>query len=320
MNKRRLGGTGMVSSAIGLGCLGFAGAYGQTDRPASIMAVRAALDAGITMLAVADFYCDGAVERFVAEALGRSRSRMLIATQGGMRFGESGRPTTVDASPAYLRSACDASLRRLRTDHIDLYFLARPDHKVPIEDSVGALAELVAKGKVSGIGLCDVNVAMLRRAHAVHPVTAVAAEYSLWHRRPEEDILPATRELAVGFVAYRPLGRGFLAGQITSASQLDANDERRGDPRFTEANLAQARLGLKRAQELAALRNVGVGRLVLAWLLAQGDHVVPVPGTRSSIHAEMNAAATRVAISAGECQELSALFPANAVAADRCRR
>jgi aryl-alcohol dehydrogenase-like predicted oxidoreductase len=320
MNKRRLGATGMVSSAIGLGCLGFTGAYGQTDRSRSIMAVRAALDAGITILAVADFYRGGAVERLVGEALGPSRSRMFIATQGGVRFSESGRPTGVDASPAYLRRACDASLRRLRTDLINVYFLARPDHKVPIEDSVGALAELVAKGKVGGIGLCDVSVAMLRRAHAIHPVTAVAAEYSLWHRRPEQDILPAARELAVAFIACRPLGRGFLAGQVTSASQLGADDERRGDQRFTEANLARARPRLQRAQEMAALRNVGVGRLVLAWLLAQGDHVVPVPGTRSSIHAEMNAAATRVAISTDECEELSALFPANAGAADYQRR
>jgi aryl-alcohol dehydrogenase-like predicted oxidoreductase len=312
MNNRRLGRTGIVSSAVGLGCLGFTGAYGHAGRAQSIMVVRAALDVGITMLALADFYRGGAVERLVGEALGSSRSRMLIATQGGTRFSESGQPTGVDTSPAYLRRACDASLRRLRTDHVDVYFLARPDHKVPIEDSVATLAELVGEGKIGGIGLCDASVTTLRRAHAVHPVTAVAAEYSLWHRRREQDILPAARDLAVGFVACRPLGRGFLTGQVTSASQLGASDERHGDSRFTEASLVRARPQLQGAQEMAARRNVGVGRLALAWLLAQADYVIPVPGTRSTLHAEMNASAASVAISPGECQQLSALFPASA--------
>jgi aryl-alcohol dehydrogenase-like predicted oxidoreductase len=308
MKYRRLGGSGMVSSAVGLGCLGFTGAYGRADRARSMLTVRAALDVGVTMLAMADFYQAGSVEQLVGEALAGWRSRMLIATQGGQRFTESGRLTGFDASPAYLRRACDASLRRLRADRLDLYFLARPGDEIPIEDSMGALAELVTEGKVGGIGLCDVSAGTLRRAHAVHPVTAVAAEYSLWHRRPEQEILPALRELAVGFVACRPLGRGVLAGQVTSAGQLPARDVRRLDRRFRPAGLARIRSQLQAAQEMAALHNVGVGRLALAWLLAQDERIVAVPGTRSSLHVEMNAAATSVSISPEDCRRLGALF------------
>jgi aryl-alcohol dehydrogenase-like predicted oxidoreductase len=308
MEYRRLGGAGVVSSAVGLGCLGFTGAYGPADRARSMLAVRAALDVGVTMLVMADFYQAGSVEQLVGEALAGWRSRMLIATQGGQRFTESGRLTGFDASPAYLRRACDASLRRLRADRLDLYFLARPDDEIPIEDSIGALADLVAEGKVGGIGLCDIGPGPLRRAHAVHPVTAVAAEYSLWHRRPEHEILPAVRQLAIGFVACRPLGRGVLAGQVTSAGQLPPQDARRLDRRFTEAGLARIRPQLRAAQEMAALHNVGVGRLALAWLLAQDERIVAVPGTRSSLHVEMNAAATSVSLSPEDCRRLGALF------------
>jgi aryl-alcohol dehydrogenase-like predicted oxidoreductase len=312
MEYRRLGGTGLVSSAVGLGCLGFTGAYGHADRARSMLAVRAALDTGITLLAMADFYRGGAVEQLVGEALAGCRSQMLIATQGGQRFSATGRLAGVDASPAYLKRACDASLRRLRTDRIDLYFLARPDRKVRLEDSIGALAELVAEGKLGGIGLCDASAGTLRRAHALHPVAAVATEYSLWSRRPEHDVLPVARELAIGLVACQPLGRGVLAGRISSARQLRAGDPRRRDLRFTEASLARVQPQLQAVQEMAALRNVGVGRLALAWLLAQYDRVVAAPGTRSSLHVEMNAAATSVELSPDECQRLGALFPAPA--------
>jgi aryl-alcohol dehydrogenase-like predicted oxidoreductase len=312
MEYRRLGGTGLVSSAVGLGCLGFTGAYGHADHARSMLAVRAALDTGITLLAMADFYRGGAVEQLVGEALAGCRSQMLIATQGGQRFSATGRLAGVDASPAYLKRACDASLRRLRTDRIDLYFLARPDRKVRLEDSIGALAELVAEGKLGGIGLCDASAGTLRRAHAIHPVAAVATEYSLWSRRPEHDVLPVARELAIGLVACQPLGRGVLAGRISSARQLRAGDPRRRDLRFTEASLARVQPQLQAVQEMAALRNVGVGRLALAWLLAQYDRVVAAPGTRSSLHVEMNAAATSVELSPDECQRLGALFPAPA--------
>jgi aryl-alcohol dehydrogenase-like predicted oxidoreductase len=316
MEYRRLGGTGLVSSAVGLGCLSFTGAYGHADHARSMLAVRAALDTGITLLAMADFYRGGAVEQLVGEALAGCRSQMLIATQGGQRFSETGRLAGVDASPAYLKRACDASLRRLRTDRIDLYFLAHPDRKIRLEDSIGALAELVAEGKLGGIGLCDASAGTLRRAHAIHPVAAVATEYSLWCRRPEHDVLPVARELAIGLIACQPLGRGVLAGRITSAHQLRAGDPRLRDLRFTEASLARVQPQLQAVQEMAALRNVGAGRLALAWLLAQYDRVVAAPGTRSSLHVEMNAAATSVELSPDECQRLGALFPA---AADRPR-
>jgi len=321
MESRQISGTRLISSSIGLGCLGFAGAYGSADRAQSVLVIRLALDLRVTFLAVADFYGGGTVEQIVGDAIADRRDDALIATQGGLHFTDSGRPTRIDGSPKYLKQACDASLKRLKVDHVDLYTLSRPDPRVPIEESVGALAELVRAGKVRHIGLRAVSAATLRRAHAEYPITATEDEYSLWERQAEKDVLPTARELGIGFVACSPLGRGFLTGKVTSPRHLAAGDARLDDPRFTPESLARNRNMLSRAEEIAANHNLGVGRLALAWLLAQGKDIVPVPGARQLTHVEMNASTVTVRLTASERKELAAVFPAGAVAgADQWRR
>ncbi len=216
MESRQISGTRLISSSIGLGCLGFAGAYGSADRAQSVLVIRLALDLRVTFLAVADFYGGGAVEQIVGDAIADRRDDALIATQGGLHFTDSGRPTRIDGSPKYLKQACDASLKRLKVDHVDLYTLSRPDPRVPIEESVGGIAALVRAGKVRHVGLRGVSAATLRRAHAEYPITAIEGEYSLWERQVETDVLPMARQLGIGFVACSPLGRGFLTGRVTS--------------------------------------------------------------------------------------------------------
>jgi aryl-alcohol dehydrogenase-like predicted oxidoreductase len=303
-----------VSSAIGLGCLGFTGAYGRAGLDRAVPVIRVALDLGITLLDLADFYSGGAIEEQVAAAVAGRRDEALIATRGGLRFTRAGQVTRADGSPSYLKAACEASLRRLGTNHIDLYFLAKVDPRVPIEESVGALAELVRAGKVRHIGLPAIPRDMLRRAYAEHRIAAVAGEYSLWERGVENGVLAAARELAIFFLACRPLGRGFLTGRITLSSQLTNGDLRRKDPRFTEESLRRNREILRAAETIASHRDLSMGRLALAWLLAQGDDIVPVPGSCDPTHVEMNASAVRVHLSADECREVAAPFPVSAAA------
>jgi len=314
MESRQISGTRLISSSIGLGCLGFAGAYGSADRAQSVLVIRLALDLRVTFLAVADFYGGGAVEQIVGDAIADRRDDALIATQGGLHFTDSGRPTRIDGSPKYLKQACDASLKRLKVDHVDLYTLSRPDPRVPIEESVGGIAALVRAGKVRHVGLRGVSAATLRRAHAEYPITAIEGEYSLWERQVETDLLPMARQLGIGFVACSPLGRGFLTGRVTSVHHLAANDARIDDPRFKPESLARNRSMLSRAEEIAGHHDLGVGRLALAWLLAQGKDIVPVPAARQLTHLEMNASAVRVRLTANECKELAAVFPVGSVA------
>jgi aryl-alcohol dehydrogenase-like predicted oxidoreductase len=309
MNVSGVGEPGLHSAAIGLGCGAFAGGYGFVDRSEIAKTVRHALDIGVAMLDTADFYGGGEVERLVGRAIKARRDEALIATRGGYRFDADGKPVGVDGSPGYLSKACNASLRRLAVDHIDLYYLARVDPDVPVEDSVGRLAELVTAGKIRHIGLSKASAEQVRRAYAVHPVTALASEYSLLARQVETADLPTARELGIVLVACRPFARGLLTGRIKSLDQLDVNDLRRTDRRFRPENVARCIDLLRVAEQMAAERDVGLGRLALAWLLAQPG-VVPVPSTRNRVHLEMNSSAIGVRLTPDECERLAELFAA----------
>jgi aryl-alcohol dehydrogenase-like predicted oxidoreductase len=314
--RRKLGPAGLVTSAVGYGCLGLTGGYGEIGADRAAALVNEALDHGVTLLDTADFYGGGSVEELLGRALAGRRGDAVLATRGGAVFSGPARPTAFVGTPLHLRAACDASLRRLRTDHIDLYHLTRVDPAVPVEESVGGLAELVAEGKIGHVGLCEVTADQLRRAHAVHPVTAVAAEYSLWSRDVEDELLPAARELGVGFVACSPLGRGFLTGAVGPGA-LRAGDYRRNHPRFAPENAARNRLLLAEAERVAARTGVPLGRLALAWVLAQGEDVVPIPGTTSSAHLAQNLAAVADRLGPADAQRLADCVPAHAVAGSR---
>ncbi|SEB30972.1 Predicted oxidoreductase [Streptomyces misionensis] len=316
MEIRKLGAAGPLCSAVGLGCLGLTGGYGRVDADAAVDVVRAALDRGVTLLDTADFYGGGSVEELLGRALAGRREQAVIATRGGAVFAGSRRPTAFDGSPAFLRRACEASLRRLGTDHIDLYHLARVDPKVPVEESVGGLAELVAEGKIRHIGLSEAPADVLRRAHAVHPVAAVAAEYSLWSRDVEDAVLPVARELGIGLVACSPLGRGFLAGAVGANGPAEG-DYRRNHPRFAPENLARNRVLLGEAARIAEETGVPLGRLALAWVLTRGEDIVPIPGTVRREHLLENIAAAAERLSAADAARLADCFPADAVAGSR---
>lgn len=289
MHTRELG--ALRVGAVGLGTLPLAGGYGAVGRADAIAAVRGALDLGMTLIDTADFYGGGEVEELVGRALAGRRSEAVIATRGGAVLRGAARPTEFDGSPAFLREACDASLRRLGTDHIDLYTLARPDPRVPIEESTGALADLVTAGKVRHIGLSEVPGDTLRRAHRVHPVAALQSEYSLWERGHEAHALAAARALGVGFVAHTPLGRGFLTGAIASADGLGPADYRRRQPRFAPEALARDTRLLAAARPHAHRLGITLGQLALAWLLTREPGLVPIPGSRDGGHLAENAAA-----------------------------
>lgn len=305
----------LTSSAIGLGCGAFSGGYGLVDEGESIRTIQHALDIGITIIDIADFYRAGDVERTVGRAISGRRHETLIATRGGMRFNRDGKPIGVDGSPDYLARACDASLRRLSVDHIDLYYLASVDAFVPVEDSIGRLTELVTAGKIDRIGLSKASAEQLRLAHATHPLAAVASEYSLLERGVEAEVLPAARELGIDLFACRPLARGLLTGRISSVDHLEADDFRRGDRRFWRESVARRKDMLLAAEKMAAEKDVSLVRLALAWLLSQPG-VVPVPSTRNRLHLEMNAAAVDVQLSTAERDQIAALFPRQSTVAD----
>jgi aryl-alcohol dehydrogenase-like predicted oxidoreductase len=314
MHVRKLGDAGPPSPPIGLGTLALTGRSGPVDDATGIDTIRFALDIGVTLIdAVADHDVERA-ERLVGRAVAGRRDEAVIATCGGIRPATGGRGTRLDGTPEHLRRSCDASLERLGVDHIDIYYLAGVDPRVPVEESMGELAGLVASGKVRRVGLSGASADQLRRAHAVHPVAALAAEYSLWERRVEAECLPAARERGVAVFACRPLGRGFLTGRIRSAGQLADGDARHDDPRFRPENLPGNLRLLRAAEEVAAHRDLGLSRLALAWLLCRGDDVTPVPSTRDRLHLEMNAAAAEVRLTAAECEELAALFPPASIA------
>jgi aryl-alcohol dehydrogenase-like predicted oxidoreductase len=296
MRTRLLG--DLAVSALGLGCMGMSEFYGQGDDDQSIAVIHRALDLGCTFLDTADMYGPFTNERLVGRAIAERRDEVVLATKFGNQRGEDGSFIGVNGTPEYVRSACDASLSRLGVDHIDLYYQHRVDPDVPIEDTVGAMAELVSAGKVRYLGLSEAAPATIRRAHAVHPITALQTEYSLWTRDPEEDILATVRELGIGFVAYSPLGRGFLTGSYRSVDDLADDDFRRNNPRFAEEAL-QANLELAdRITELAERKGAKPGQVALAWVLAQGDDIVPIPGTKRQTYLEENLASLEVTLDA----------------------
>ncbi len=315
--RRRLGNQGPEVSALGLGCMGMSDFYGPADDAQSLAVLNHALDIGINFLDTADMYGIGANERLLSRLLATRRDEVVIATKFGNVRAPDGAVTRIDGSPAYVREACDASLQRLGVDHIDLYYQHRVDKTVPIEETVGAMAELVQAGKIRHLGLSEASAATIRRAHAVHPIAAVQTEYSLWSRDVEAEILPACRELGIALVPYSPLGRGFLTGAIRSAEQLAPDDRRRIHPRFQGENLDQ---NLALADALSTLaREWGhtPAQLALAWLLAQGDDIVPIPGTRSTARLDENAAAARLTLDAGQRDRIENLLAVHAVSGTR---
>ncbi|QPF76427.1 aldo/keto reductase [Roseateles sp. DAIF2] len=317
MPRRRLGRNGPEVSALGLGCMGMSDFYGPSEDARSLEVLHHALDLGLNFLDTADMYGVGANERLLGRLLATRRDEVVLATKFGHVRAPDGTVLRIDGSPAYLRRACDASLERLGVEQIDLYYQHRVDPNVPIEETVGALAELVRAGKVRHIGLSEASAATIRRAAAVHPIAAVQTEYSLWSRDVEDEVLPACRELGIALVPYSPLGRGFLTGAIRSAEQLAPDDRRRIHPRFEGGNLDH---NLALADALAALareRGHTPAQLALAWLLDQGPDIVPIPGTRSRARLEENAAAARIGLDAELRAAIAALLAAHPVAGTR---
>lgn len=314
--RRRLGADLQVS-AIGLGCMGMSDFYGPADDALSLQVLNHAIDIGVNFLDTADMYGIGANERLLAQTLQTRRKEIVLATKFGVMRKASGERIGINGRPEYVSAACDASLARLGVDHIDLYYQHRIDPNVPIEETVGAMAKLVAAGKVRHLGLSEASGNTLRRAWAVHPITALQTEYSLWTRDVEHDALPVCRELGVGLVAYSPLGRGFLTGAIQNTNDLAANDWRRTNPRFTPDNLDHNRRPVAAVADMARERGCTPAQLALAWLLHQGHDIVPIPGTRRIERLDENAATTRLSLSTQDRQRLDAVFNEFRVAGTR---
>jgi aryl-alcohol dehydrogenase-like predicted oxidoreductase len=311
MKRRTLGPSGPEVSEIGLGCMGMSAFYGAADEGEARATIARALDLGCNFLDTSDMYGPHTNERLVGSAIAARREEVFLATKFGIRLLKDDDliNRTIDGSPQYVREACDASLERLGVQHIDLYYQHRVDPNTPIEDTVGAMAELVEAGKVRYIGLSEASAKTIRRAHAVHPITAVQTEYSLWTRDVEAEILPTLEELGIALVAYSPLGRGFLSGRFTSTEELDEGDYRRFGPRFTGANLERNQLLAKRVRELAAEREITPAQLALAWVLHRGEHVVPIPGTKRVSYLEENLAAGAVELDEAEVQAIAQALP-----------
>ncbi len=316
MKTRALGTQGLTVSEVGLGCMGMSEFYGPSDDAESIATIHRALELGVTLLDTADQYGQGANEQLVGKAIAGRRDKVVLATKFGIVRHDDG-SHAINGRPEYVRSACDASLRRLGIDHIDLYYQHRVDPNVPIEETIGAMAALVAAGKVRYLGLSEAAPATIRRAHAVHPISALETEYSLWSRDPEDDILPTCRTLGVGFVAYSPLGRGFLSGQIKSPDDFASDDARRDNPRFQGENFRRNLALVDRVRALAEAKGATPGQLALAWLLARGEDIVPIPGTKRRAYLEENVAATDVTLNRDELARLDELAPKGAAAGER---
>ena len=317
MKTRKLGSQGLTVSELGLGCMGMSEFYGTGDEAESIATIHRALELGVTLLDTADMYGPFTNEQLVGKAIASHRNQVVLATKFGVQRSEDKGFRGINGSPEYVHQACDASLQRLGIDYIDLYYLHRVDPKVPIEETVGAMAELVQQGKVRYIGLSEAAPATIRRAASVHPITALQTEYSLWSRDPEDEILPTVRELGIGFVPYSPLGRGFLSGSITSLNDLAADDFRRNSPRFQGENFNKNLQLVERVKEIAAEKGVTPGQLAIAWLLAQGDNIVPIPGTKRRAYLEENVAAVDITLTQEELDRIDQVAPKNVAVGDR---
>ena len=316
MEQRRLG-QGLEVSAIGLGCMGMSDFYGPRDDAESVETIRRALDLGVTFLDTADAYGPFKNEELVGRAIQGRRQEVVIATKFGNERRADGTFVGINGRPEYVRRACEGSLARLGVSHIDLYYQHRVDPAVPIEDTVGALSELVREGKVRFLGMSEAAPATIRRAHRVHPIAALQTEYSLWSREPEDEILPAVRELGVGFVAYSPLGRGFLGGRFKRREDLAEDDWRRNNPRFAPENFALDQALLARVEAIAAEKGATASQVALAWVLAQGRDIVPIPGTKRREYLEQNAASVSITLSLEELRALEEAFPRGAAAGER---
>jgi aryl-alcohol dehydrogenase-like predicted oxidoreductase len=317
MKTRKLGCQGLQVSAEGLGCMGMSEFYGRSDEGEAIATIHRALELGVTLLDTADMYGPFTNEILVGRAIADRREKVVLATKFGNERREDGSWVGINGKPEYVRSACEASLARLGVDHIDLYYQHRVDKSVPIEDTVGAMAELVSEGKVRYLGLSEASPQTIRRAHAVHPISALQTEYSLWSRDPEERILPTVRELKIGFVAYSPLGRGFLSGRYKKPEDLSEDDFRRHHPRFQGENFKRNLELVERIEEIAGEKRVTAGQLALAWVLSRGSDVVPIPGTKRRSYLEENVAAAEIELSENDLARIDDAAPAGATSGQR---
>ncbi|HEY5392805.1 MAG TPA: aldo/keto reductase [Hanamia sp.] len=318
MEIKSLGKQGLTASRLGLGCMGMSDFYGEKNDEESIKTIHKAFELGVTLFDTADMYGPFTNEILVGKAIKEFRNKITLATKFGILRDPSD-PTKrgVNGKPEYVKSACEASLKRLNVEVIDLYYLHRKDPATPIEETVGAMADLVKEGKIRGIGLSEVNVETLRKANDTYPITALQTEYSLWSRDPEVEILPACKELGIAFVAYSPLGRGFLTGQIKKFDDLDENDFRRSSPRFMGENFQKNLDLVKKIESIAKQKNCTPGELALAWVMAQGDEIFPIPGTRKVKHLEENVKATSIHLTPEEIRDIEAVFPKNAASGTR---
>ena len=318
METRSLGGQGLVVSAEGLGCMGMSEFYGETDEVRAVATIHRALELGVTLLDTADMYGPFTNEQLVGRAIAGRREQVVLATKFGNERRPDGSWVGINGRPEYVRAACDASLERLGVDVIDLYYQHRVDRTVPIEETVGAMTELVREGKVRYLGLSEAKPETIRRAHAVHPISVLQTEYSLWSREPEARILPTVRELGIGFVAYSPLGRGFLTGRFATEEDVGgARDFRSRHPRFQGENFRRNREIVQRVEAIAADKGVTAAQLALAWVLHRGADVVPIPGTKRVEYLEQNVAAADVHLSGDDLRRLNAAAPFGLTAGDR---
>lgn len=317
MKYHNLGHSNLEISVIGLGCMGMSEFYGSAQEAESIATLHQAIELGVSFFDTADMYGPWTNEMLVGKAIADRRDKVVLATKFGVMRNEKGDFLGINGQPDYVRSACDASLKRLGLDYIDLYYQHRVDTNVPIEETVGAMAELVQAGKIRYLGLSEAEPEIIRRAHAVHPISALQTEYSLWSREPEQEIFATTRELGISFVSYSPLGRGFLTGQIKRFEDLDEDDWRRTNPRFQDENFARNLVLVEQITEIAQDKNVTPAQLALAWILAQGEDIVTIPGTKHRDYLEQNLGALNVTLTEEDLARINDAFPMNAAVGTR---